>query len=350
MSHSLELQILNGIGVLGFLMCLVVMGRLRRVLARFDSSAPAKPASIESSVTKLGPYTLGDRIGAGAMGEVFRARHDMLQRWCAVKLLPRDVSERDVKRFEDEVRHTARLTHPNTVTIHDFGRTADGQFYYAMELLEGQSLQQLVQRHGPQKQERVVHILRQLCGALAEAHGKGLIHRDIKPGNVILCRQGGVGDVAKLLDFGLVKQLGEKHEASESINLLVGTPLYMSPEAIGAPQAVTAKSDLYALGAVAYFLLTGKPVFDGDSVVEVCCHHLHSEPSLPSYEVDAPIAPELERIVLDCLAKNPLARPQSAAELAARLERCLDDQVDCSETSGARSGTRARLEQTLACA
>ena len=298
--HPIETQILAGIGILSLAATVFLVGRLRR--------RTKKPR-------QLGPYALGDKVGQGAMGEVYRAWHTMLHRWCAIKLLSGNVTESDVRRFENEVRLTAQLSHPNTVSIYDFGRADDGTFYYAMELLDGVTLQQLVDAEGPQTPSRVIHILEQLCAALREAHDAGLIHRDIKPDNIVLCRRGGVADVAKLLDFGLVAQVA----ASTNTDLVVGTPLYLSPEAIAAPNNVSARSDLYALGAVAYFLLTGTPVFHGTSVVEVCSQHLYADPQpLPH------VAADLERIVLDCLSKDPLERPTSAADLAQRLAGCSD--------------------------
>jgi len=259
------------------------------------------------------------------MGEVYRARHAMLRRPTAIKLFTGDGSERELRRFEQEVQLTARLTHPNTISIFDYGRTPDGAFYYAMELLDGVTLETLVERYGNQPPARVIHTLAQACGALREAHAAGLIHRDIKPANVFLCRQGGLPDVVKVLDFGLVKQLSNSAQTNESnANLLVGTPLYMSPESIASPGTVTAQSDLYALGAVGYFLLTGTPVFSADTVVEVCSHHLHTPPEPPSRRAATPIPADLERIILDCLAKIPHERPKSAHEMAQRLSACAD--------------------------
>jgi serine/threonine-protein kinase len=272
---------------------------------------------------QLGQYTLEERIGAGGMGEVYRARHAMLRRPTAIKLLTGEGSERALRRFEKEVQLTARLTHPNTISIFDYGRTPDGVFYYAMELLDGVTLEELVERYGSQSPARVIHTLVQVCAALREAHGAGLIHRDIKPANVFVCRHGGLPDVVKVLDFGLVKEVENLGDVQESnVNLLIGTPLYMSPEGIAAPGKVTEQSDLYALGAVGYFLLTGTPVFSGDTIVEVCSHHLHTPPEPPSRRVSTPIPGDLERIVLDCLAKSPGDRPANAHEMARRLSAC----------------------------
>jgi eukaryotic-like serine/threonine-protein kinase len=272
---------------------------------------------------RLGQYVLERKIGEGGMGEVYRAWHGMMRRPTALKLLrPDHAQQKDLLRFEREVRLTARLTHPNTITLFDYGRTADGVFYYAMELLDGATLQRIVELDGPQVEARVVHLLKMACGALAEAHGIGLIHRDIKPANIMLCRQGGECDVVKLLDFGLVKELAVEGDVGQSVaGNLAGTPLYMAPEAIAAPESVDARTDLYALGAVAYFLLSGSEVFRGKTIVEVCGAHLHQAPE-PLEARGVRVSPELEAIVRACLEKKPERRPQSAVELRQRLEAC----------------------------
>jgi serine/threonine-protein kinase len=272
---------------------------------------------------QLGQYTLEEKLGEGGMGQVFRARHSMLRRPTAVKLLPPGkAGESALKRFEREVQLTAILTHPNTVHVFDYGRTADGIFYYAMEYMEGLNLDQLVTLHGAQPVGRVVHVLRQVTGALSEAHGIGLIHRDIKPANIILCDRGGVPDVAKVFDFGLVREAGTEHQSASltGANVITGTPLFLSPEAIKSPDDVDARSDLYAVGGVAYYLLCGRHVFDGQSVVEICGHHLHTAPVPPSEKLGAPIPEELEALVLSCLEKDAARRPQSAHELQGRLD------------------------------
>jgi serine/threonine-protein kinase len=273
---------------------------------------------------RLGQYVLGDKLGEGGMGIVYKAQHALLRRPTAVKLLqPEKAGQRSLSRFEREVQLTSRLTHPNTVAIYDYGRTPNGIFYYAMEYLDGLDLQALVERHGPQDPSRVVHILAQVSSALAEAHSIGLVHRDIKPANVILCERGGVPDVAKVLDFGLVKELeGGDAQASLALSgesVVLGTPLYLPPEALTKPDSVDERSDLYALGAVAYFLLTGKPVFEGDSVVQVCSHHLQTLPTPPSERLGRRLPSDLEAVVLQCLEKNPARRPQTARELRDEL-------------------------------
>ncbi|MFT5353380.1 MAG: hypothetical protein ACI9KE_000578 [Polyangiales bacterium] len=272
---------------------------------------------------RLGQYTLESKLGEGGMGEVYRARHGMMRRPTAIKLLRAGIAdENNISRFEREVQQTARLTHPNTITIFDYGRTDDGVFYYAMELLEGATLQEVVEVDGAQAASRVVHVLTMACGALSEAHAVGLIHRDLKPANIMLCTQGGRRDVAKVLDFGLVKQLDVDGDATlTGANTITGTPQYMAPESILDPNAVDARSDIYALGAVAYFLLTGTAVFGGKTIVEVCGQHLHEQPEPPSSRVSS-LTSDLEAVVLACLEKDPSLRPQSAAELGERLLGC----------------------------
>jgi serine/threonine protein kinase len=273
----------------------------------------------------LGQYTLGEKIGEGGMGVVYRASHAMLRRPTAVKLLlPERANEQQLARFEREVRLSARLTHPNTITVFDYGRTPDGVFYYAMELLEGATLEAIVEYEGPQPSERVAHVLEQVAGALSEAHGIGLIHRDIKPANIILCERGGVPDVAKVVDFGLVKQI-QKDEPAESPfttgeHSITGTPLYMPPEAVTQPEQTDGRSDLYALGAVGYYLLTGEPVFAGKTVVEIFSQHLHKQPVAPAERLGRAVSQPLAALIMRCLEKDPGKRPQSAAEVVEALE------------------------------
>jgi serine/threonine protein kinase len=272
----------------------------------------------------LGQYTLETKIGGGGMGDVWRASHALLRRPTAIKLLPPGrLDERAIARFEREVQLTASLSHPNTVAIYDYGRTRDGVFYYAMELLQGNDLEQLVRAHGAQPAERVVHLLTQLCGALAEAHDLGLVHRDIKPANVLLCPRRNEHEFAKLLDFGLVKTIeAGSDSALTGINTLAGTPLYMSPEAIQSPDAVDARSDLYSLGVLAWFLLVGHAPFEANTIIEVCGQHLHAVPRRPSVALRASVPSELEDIVLACLEKRPEDRPADARVLRRQLEGC----------------------------
>ena len=276
-----------------------------------------------SDVQKLGQYNLERKLGEGAMGVVYQAKHGMLKRPTAIKLLRPEVADRDaLDRFRREVQLTAKLTHPNTVTIYDYGRTPDGLFYYAMELLSGATLTQVVEAGGPQPVERVVRILRDAALALNEAHGVGLIHRDIKPSNIMLARQGGVPDVTKVLDFGLVKNLGKVDDLEQTNTMSIkGTPHYLSPEAIQDPQGIDGRTDLYALGAVGYYLLAGRHVFEGKTIMEICLHHLHTKP-LPFAEVSSEEVPaELEALIFACLEKAQSDRPVSGQELADALDR-----------------------------
>jgi len=273
----------------------------------------------------LGQYTLESKIGEGGMGVVWRASHALLRRPTAVKLLQSSrTGDSAIRRFEREVQLSASLTHPNSVAIYDYGRTRDGIFYYAMELLEGTDLERLVEKHGRVPPARVVHILTQVCGALAEAHDLGLVHRDVKPANILLAPRLNEHEVAKVVDYGLVKRIeaDPAQTAITAVNTIFGTPLYMSPETILTPDAVDGRSDLYALGAVAWFMLVGRTVFRGRSVVEVCSQHLHQPPARPSEVLGQAVPADLEDIVMACLDKKPEARPQSARLLRERLQRC----------------------------
>jgi serine/threonine-protein kinase len=279
-------------------------------------------ASGSNDGPRFGAYRIGEKIGQGGMGVVYKAQHEILGRPAAIKVLPAERARgRELARFEREVRATSMLAHPNTISIYDHGRTEDGALYYAMEYLEGSDLQSLVEKSGAQPPARVAHLLAQLCGALAEAHGAGLLHRDIKPANVFLCDRRGERDVVKVLDFGLVKDLGADRLDGDRTEegTIVGTPMYLAPEAVTSPDRLDARSDLYAVGALGYFLLTGVAPFDGKTVIEVCCQHLHSEPVPPSARVSTEIPAELEQIILSCLAKSPEERPRDAAQLRAAL-------------------------------
>ena len=273
---------------------------------------------------KLGQYTLENKLGEGGMGQVFRARHAMLRRPTAIKLLhPDRTSKQDLVRFEREVQITSNLTHPNTIAIFDYGRTPEGVFYYAMEYLPGIDLAKLVEIDGPQPPGRVIHILRQACGSIAEAHQHGLIHRDIKPENIILCERGGRHDVAKVLDFGIVKDVGDKAEVQlTSAGTFTGTPLYVPPEAWSTPEKIDSRADIYALGGVAYLLLAGRPMFEGGSVVEIYNHHLKTRPEPPSSWVGGGTPTDLDRVILRCLEKDRDERPGSAEELERMLATC----------------------------
>jgi len=273
-----------------------------------------------SAVMQLGQYTLEQKIGEGGMGTVYRAHHVLLRRPTAIKLLPPDrVGREHVARFEREVRNMSKLTHPNTVAVFDYGRTPDGVFYYAMEYLDGIDLEHLVTSYGRQPASRVVRMLGQVCRALQEAHDSGIVHRDIKPANIILCERGGEPDVAKVVDYGLVKEIDR--ETTMSARMVLGTPAYVAPEAVTDPERVGPAADLYAVGAVAYFLLTGKRVFAGKTALELCLQHVTAAPVPPSRVSDAAIPGDLEALILSCLAKQPDQRPCSASAMAEALAK-----------------------------
>jgi serine/threonine-protein kinase len=274
---------------------------------------------------QLGQYRLIELLGTGGMGEVYLAEHRMLKRPCAIKLIrPEQAGDPQIlARFEREVRMTARLSHWNTVEIFDYGRTDDGTFFYVMEYLPGLSLEDLLHRHGPLPAARVIHLLRQTCQALREAHAIGLIHRDIKPGNVFVAQRGGQYDVAKLLDFGLVKPVTEPVSTRlTQENAISGTPLFMSPEQARGQHDLDGRSDIYSLGAVAYNLLTGRPPFESTSPLEVMIAHARDDVTPPSrHQADVPA--DLERVILRCLAKCPEDRFPDADSLEQALAECV---------------------------
>ncbi len=274
---------------------------------------------------QLGQYRLKDRLGAGGMGEVYLAEHVLLRRPCALKLIRAEAAgdPRTLQRFEREVQATATLTNWHTVEIFDYGLAADGTFYYVMEYLPGLDLEQLVARHGPLPPERAVHLLRQVCSALREAHAVGLIHRDIKPSNVLVCERGGLFDVAKLLDFGLVRtpDLGQDTTRLTQEGSIAGTPAYLSPEQANGQASLDARTDIYSLGGVAYFLLAGRPPFQGSTVLQTLAAHLY-ESVVPLRERRADMPADLEAVVLRCLEKDPARRFADVASLDDALARC----------------------------
>jgi len=273
---------------------------------------------------QLGQYRLIAPLGAGGMGEVHLAEHRMLKRPCAIKLIRAEQAgdPNTLARFEREVRMTALLSHWNTIEIFDYGRTEDGTFFYVMEYLPGLSLEELLQRHGPLPAERVVHLLRQTCHGLREAHAVGLIHRDIKPGNIFSAQRGGLYDVAKLLDFGLVKPVSNISSARlTQEGSISGTPLYMSPEQARGIDELDARSDIYSLGAVGYALLTGRPPFEQKNPFDVMIAHARDKVVPPS-ELRADVPADLEQVILRCLAKTPEDRFPNADSLEQALAEC----------------------------
>ncbi|MGD9635313.1 MAG: serine/threonine-protein kinase [Pirellulales bacterium] len=275
---------------------------------------------------RLGQYRLRQRLGSGGMGEVYLAEHVLLKQPCAVKIIrpERAGDPAALRRFEREVQATARLKHWNTVTIYDYGIAADGTFYYAMEYLPGLNLEDMVRRFGPLPPARVCHLLRQACSALQEAHAIGLIHRDIKPANLIVCERGGVHDVVKVLDFGLVRDVSAGNGQSCSIDgVIAGTPAYMSPEQASGARELDARSDVYSLGAVAYFAITGQPPFGYRSHVQVLAAHLYESPR-PLAELIPQVPEELAQILMRSLAKRPDDRFPDARSLAAALDALAD--------------------------
>ncbi len=273
---------------------------------------------------QLGSYRLTRRIGAGGMGEVYLAEHCLLKRPCVVKLIRPDKAgdQRVLARFQREVRATAKLTHWNTVEIFDYGHTPEGTFYYVMEYLPGMSLAELVERFGPVPPERAVYFLLQACDALSEAHAAGLVHRDVKPGNVFVAQRGGVYDVVKLLDFGLVKPPPTEQAVDLTLEgSITGSPLYMSPEQATGETSPDRRSDIYSLGAVAYFLLTGRPPFVDTRPLKVLIAHAH-DPVVPPSQWRSDVPEDLEQVILRCLAKRREERFQTAAELSDALAAC----------------------------
>jgi hypothetical protein len=266
---------------------------------------------------QLGQYTLETLIGEGGMGKVYKARHALLRRPTAVKVLDGvHAGTNAIARFEREVQVASSLTHPNTVEIYDYGRTDDGIFYFAMEYLPGITLDGLVRRDGAIGTPRVLHILRQMLGSLAEAHGLGLVHRDIKPANVILCRRGGVADFVKVVDFGLAKDLSLNlaPEITQT-GIISGTPLYIAPECLDDPARASPRSDIYAVGAVTYYLLTGRDLFTGESLLEVLRQVMHEQPPRVTNFVPSGVPAELVELVHRCVARNPADRPASVEEM-----------------------------------
>ena len=302
------------------------VAELQSLIERAVTSAREPVLEIDAALLDeglpLGHYRLMEKLGEGGMGEVWRARHQLLARPCAVKLIRPDLlgenREAATQRFRLEARTIARLNSPNTVRLYDFGVSETGSFYFVMELLTGLDLSSLVQRFGPLPPERVVAVLRQACRSLGEAHAAGLLHRDIKPQNLFLCRLGLDVDILKVLDFGLVKSLDERATQLTAAGTLTGTPAYMPPERI-LGTATDERSDIYSLGCAAYWMLTGQPVFTGEPMT-VMIHHARTEPKPPSKIAPSSIPDRLEQIVLSCLEKTPEKRPAGALDLWRQLD------------------------------
>jgi serine/threonine protein kinase len=282
----------------------------------------------------LGNYELVELLGRGGMGEVWRARHQLLARDAAIKLVRPEVlgarNEADARvvqrRFEREAKATAALSSPHTIQVFDFGMTRDGALYYVMELLVGRDLESLVREFGPVPADRAIFLLRQVCHSLADAHARGMVHRDIKPANIYVCRMGLEYDFVKVLDFGLVK-VRERTPGGETTlvtleHTTTGTPAYMAPEIIVGDADVDRRADVYALGCVAYFLLTGQLVFEADTPMKMLMQHVHARPVPPSQRTELRIPRELDDLVLSCLEKDPRARPQNAEELFRMAVSC----------------------------
>ena len=275
---------------------------------------------------ELGSYQLVELLGRGGMGEVWRARHQLLARDAAIKLVRPEVlgarNEADarvvLRRFEREAKATASLSSPHTIQVFDFGMTRDGAFYYVMELLAGRDLESLVREFGPVPADRAIFLLRQVCHSLADAHARGMVHRDIKPANIYVCRMGLEYDFVKVLDFGLVK-VRDRGGGVETLvtmdHTTTGTPAYMAPEIIVGDADVDRRADVYALGCVAYYLLTGQLVFEAETPMKMLMQHVHARPVPPSQRTELPIPRELDELVLSCLEKDPKNRPQNAEEL-----------------------------------
>jgi serine/threonine-protein kinase len=285
-----------------------------------------------SRARELGAYRVGELLGQGGMGDVYRATHRLLARPAAIKLIRPEVLGGSpdsgsvvVERFRREAHAAANLRSPHTIELYDFGVSDDGNLYYVMELLEGLNLQELVSRFGPLSPARAVHLLKQACLSLGEAHERGLVHRDIKPSNLVACRMGLAVDFLKVLDFGLVKMPSEEGEEQANLtspNVTTGTPAFMAPEVALGNRPVDRRADLYALGCVAHWLLTGRTPFEAPTAVAMLMQHVQADPMPPSHASEVPIPPELDRIVLDCLAKNPDDRPADATVLYRRLSEC----------------------------
>ena len=316
-----------GTGAISYVVLKAVMITAMSALAVYGAYRIEVLRQDVNEARRLGQYVLQRMLGRGGMGEVHLAAHQFLRRPCAVKLIraERAGDAATLARFEREVQAAAGLTHPNTVQIYDYGHSADGTFYYVMEYLPGISLEDLVERHGPLPPARAVHILVQICGALSEAHGRGLVHRDLKPSNVMLCERGGLHDVAKLLDFGLVYQ--ERDDPADpkltQAGTILGTPSFMSPEQCDGDAPVTFASDIYSLGGIAFFLLLGRPPFIARSTIQMIWAHMYEVPPMVnSLRGEIPVA--LADVIARCLAKSPADRYPDTMSLESALRASIE--------------------------
>jgi serine/threonine-protein kinase len=318
------------INPLGFFIVLVLPYLLIVLIAYVGARVVYNLGAEVTRARELGSYRLEERLGEGGMGEVWRARHRLLARPAAIKLMRPEVlggssPERQSElhaRFEREAQATASLRSPHTIELYDFGVSDESAFYYVMEFLDGFDLDSLVQKFGPVSEERAAHLLTQVCHSLAEAHEAGLVHRDIKPANVYVCRYGREVDFVKVLDFGLVKSHGP--EGATELNLtrdhaVGGTPAFMAPEQVMGDRPLDGRSDIYAVGCLAYWLVTGQMVFTGRTAIEIMMHHAHTAPVPPSVRTEVAISKRFDAVVLACLEKDPNARPATADALAADL-------------------------------
>ena len=294
----------------------LLAGLLSLVSLYLSVRARDRVLSAISTNKNIGQYVLGERIDSGGMGQVFEATHALMRRPAAIKVLRSDLIMDSLcqVRFQKEVQSTSKLSHPNTISIFDYGETKSGLSYYAMELLEGVNLSEWLEHLGPMPPRRLVRLLRQICGSLEEAHGLGILHRDLKPSNVMLANLGGIGDFVKVFDFGLAKSFAERND-SEGNAKLIGTPDYVAPETIDHPDEGSPRSDIYSLGAMAYHLCTGSPVFPAVDLESLLNAHKNDPVESLSKRLGAPVPEDLEAIVLGCLAKDPGSRPQTARHL-----------------------------------
>jgi serine/threonine-protein kinase len=331
---ALGLAHLRGLAVppLGVVLILAVPNFACALIATLPAHLLQRVGRRLREAQELGSYQLIERLGEGGMGEVWRAEHHLLARKAAVKLVRPEIlgmgNDADarlaLRRFEREAQATASLSSPHTINLFDFGITDDGTFYYVMELLEGRDLESLVKEFGPLPADRVTFLLRQVCHSLADAHVRGLVHRDVKPANIYLCRMGLEYDFVKVLDFGLVKNRSRADQqlTMTATHATTGTPAYMAPEIILGEADVDSRADVYSLGCVAYYLLTGQLVFEADTPIKMLLQHVQAPPVAPSLRSELPIPRELDDLVLSCLEKNPDKRPQNAEELFRIACRC----------------------------